>query len=337
MNSDLKKGKNMLYLTRDEILSLGLTMQETIDIMERVYIEKGKGNTILPPKYPMHPIEGYRGDITAMPACNMGMGDAGVKVISGFSTNYKLGLPYIHALFVLMDLETGVPLAVMDSTWVTAIRTGAVTGLAAKTFANPDSEILTIIGLGLQGRVSLEAYMCTMKNLKKVYVQDAIKAAEEKYIAEMSAKYPELEIIPILDLEAAVRESDILLTCIPNDLQGDLAVIRKEWFKTGMLCQPVDGGLLLYPDAMAEATFAKTYTDDLGQHLHFRNVDRYYPLAAENPYELGKVLVGKAPGRESHDEKLLAILNGNGLVDLGAAQAFYKLAVEKGVGTVLPL
>jgi len=337
MSITLEKGKEMLYLTRDEVLSLGMTMQECIDIMEQVYIEKGKGNTILPPKFPMHPIEGYRADVTAMPACNMGMGDAGVKIISGFSTNYDRGLPYIHALEVIMDIECGVPLCVMDASWVTGIRTGAVTGLAAKTFANPDSQTATIIGLGIQGRVTLDALMCGMKELKKIYISDKFPASVDKYLAEMQPKYPTLEFVVIEDLEAAIRDTDILVTCIPNDLQGDLAVIKKEWLKEGSTIMPIDGGLLLYQECMEPGPYGHCYTDDVKQFAHFRDVDKYYPASQTDILELGKVLVGEAPGRESHEERILALLMGNGLVDLGAAQAFYKKALEKGVGTVLPL
>ena len=327
-------GKEILYLTRDDVIKTNLTMAECIDIMEKVYTEKGNDTVIFPPKCPMHP--GKDQAITAMPGLLYGMKISGTKFISGFSSNYEKGLPYIHGLYMLMDIEMGIPLAVMDCVEITAIRTGAVTGLGARYMANKDSKTVLFCGAGVQGRMGLDAYMCELPALRKVYITDISKAAEERYVKEMGAKYPGLEIVPVTDLEAAVRDSDILNSCIPSSVNPELKVIYKEWLKPNVTIMPVDGGATYQQDVMARELFSRTYTDDISQLHYFQSIGEMV-LAEKNPIELGAVVAGKAPGRLNHEERILTLFSGTGLADLGTAKYIYDNALAQGIGMTLPL
>ena len=326
--------KEVLYLTRKDVEKVLPTMPDCIDLMEKVYIEKGNGTVIFPPKHPMNPAESC--SISAMPGVLFGMQCAGTKVISGFPTNYEKGYTYVHGLYVLMDIHTGIPLSVMDCVALTGLRTGAVTGLAAKYMANKDSESVLLYGAGTQGRMGLDAYVAVLPNLKRVHITDRVKATEERYVQEMGAKYPGLEILPITDLEAAVRDSDIINSCIPSDLSPELQVIKKEWLKPNITNMPVDGGCAYKPDVMDSNIYARTYTDDVAQHQHFQS-DHFCPMTSSTPIELGDVVTGKAPGRLSHDERILTVLWGTGLADLGTAKYIYDKAIQEGVGTIMPL
>ena len=118
------------YLSRNDVESLALPMKEIIEAVEAAFREKGEGTAEMPPKPGVHPLEDAF--IHAMPAFLGGMGAAGMKWVSGFPQNPDRGLPYISGLFVLNDVETGLPLSVMDCTWITGARTGAAIGGCGK-------------------------------------------------------------------------------------------------------------------------------------------------------------------------------------------------------------
>lgn len=327
------KGKEILYLTKKDVEDVSLSMAELIDVMDEAYKEKGKDLYQLPPKTALHCFN--PGDfIHAMPCYLEAHNAAGVKIVSGYSENHKVDLPYINGLYVLIDVQTGVPLAVMDCVWITAMRTGAMTGLSARYLANADSEVVGIIGTGVQGRSNIEALMVTMKNLKKVYCYDFFPESAKKYADEISEKYG-LEVIPTTDTEKLVRESDILLSGIPCTVDESKEFIKKEWFKDGLTALPVDLGVLLLPDALSDP-WVKIYTDDQGQYNYFKG-EGFFRSIPNTPPEIGKLFLGELEGRKSHDEKIMAVNIGTGLADIATARRLYERALENNVGTVLPL
>jgi ornithine cyclodeaminase/alanine dehydrogenase-like protein (mu-crystallin family) len=145
----------ILYLSRKDVETINLPMREIIDVLEAMFKEKGLGRTEMPPKPGIH----TRPDtfIHAMPAYITSLESAGMKWVSGYPDNQKKGLPYITGLLLLNDPETGIPIAIMDCTWITAKRTGAATAVAAKYLARPDSTTIGIVACGVQGRSHLEA------------------------------------------------------------------------------------------------------------------------------------------------------------------------------------
>ena len=158
-----------LYLSRHDVAAAGVGMPEIIDALETAFAEHGRGNVEMPPKPGVH----SRPDafIHAMPAYIPSLDSIGVKWVSGYPQNQDRGLPYITGLLVLNDADTGLPLAVMDCTWITAKRTGAASALAAKYLARPESETLGVLGCGVQGRSNLEA-LRVLFPLKRVVAYD---------------------------------------------------------------------------------------------------------------------------------------------------------------------
>ncbi|MDD5659767.1 MAG: ornithine cyclodeaminase family protein, partial [Actinomycetota bacterium] len=140
----------ILYLSRKNVESVNISMNEVINTLEKMFKEKGEGRTEMPPKPGIH----TKPDafIHAMPAYIPSLNAAGLKFVSGYPENYKKNLPYINGLMILNDTETGLPLCVMDCTWITAMRTGAATALAAKYFARKESSKIGIIACGVQGK-----------------------------------------------------------------------------------------------------------------------------------------------------------------------------------------
>ena len=155
---------SILYLSRRDVEAVQLPMQEIIEALDEMFKEKGLGKVEMPPKPGIHTQPDAF--IHAMPAYIPRLQAAGIKWVSGYPANQAKGLPYISGLLILNDPETGMPLAIMDCTWITAKRTGAATAIAAKYLARPDSSSVGIVACGVQGRSNLEALACLFKITK---------------------------------------------------------------------------------------------------------------------------------------------------------------------------
>jgi len=144
-----------IYLSQEEILDLDIPMSKIIELVEQGLYEHGHKRVENPPKPGIH----SKSDafIHAMPAYYRELGIGGLKWVSGYPTNRKLGLPQIAGLMLVNDMETGMPLAVMDCRWITAVRTAAVSAITAKYCAKQDTESLGVVGCGVQGRMNIVA------------------------------------------------------------------------------------------------------------------------------------------------------------------------------------
>src|SRR5512143_2977683 len=194
--------QQILYLSRADVEAVNLSVTTIVALLEQAFIEKGHGRVEMPPKPGVHTMPDAF--IHAMPAYIPSMKSAGIKWVSGYPENFKRGLPYISGLLILNDVDTGIPYAVMDCTWITAYRTGAASAVAAQYLARPESETAGILACGVQGRTNLEALSCLFK-IKRVYAYDALPDVQEKYVREMSKKLG-LEIVGVKEPKQAVAE-----------------------------------------------------------------------------------------------------------------------------------
>ena len=201
----------ILYLSRADVEATGVTMSEIIAALEVAFHEHGEGHVEMPPKPGVHSMPDAF--IHAMPAYIPALHAIGVKWVSGYPENYKRGLPYITGLLILNDEETGMPLAVMDCTWITAMRTGAATAVAAKYLARPESETVGILGAGVQGRSNLEA-LNTLFPIKRVVAYDILPPAAKTFAREMSDRFG-LEIVTTTEPRQAVEGCDMVVTAGP--------------------------------------------------------------------------------------------------------------------------
>jgi ornithine cyclodeaminase/alanine dehydrogenase len=254
-----------------------------------------------------------------------------MKWVSGYPENHKRGLPYITGLLILNDAETGVPLAVMDCVWITAMRTGAATAVAAKYLARPDSEVVGILGCGVQGRSNLEA-LNVLFPLKRVMAYDTDAKAQNRYVEEMGKQFG-LEVVPVQEPKQAVVGCELVVTAGPI-LKVPHATIQPGWFEPGAFASLVDFDSYWHPDAMREAS--KFCTDDVPQLEHYQEVGYFQDIPAIHA-DLGELGTGRKPGRESDTERTIACNLGLALDDMATAPLIYQRAVEKGIGTWLPL
>jgi ornithine cyclodeaminase/alanine dehydrogenase-like protein (mu-crystallin family) len=319
----------LLYLSRSDVASLGLNMADIIPALERMFREKGDGRVEMPPKPGIHPRQ--NSFIHAMPGYIPKLGAAGMKWVSGFPENAQKGLPYISGLIILNSPETGLPLAIMDCTWITAKRTGAATALAAKFLARPDSETVGILGCGVQGKSNLEALRALFP-LRRVMAYDVKPEAARRYVGEMSSELG-LEIIPVGTPEEAVTGCDLVVTAGPI-LKIPHATIKPGWLSKGAFASLVDFDSYWDPGAFSEVD--KFCTDDSPQLEYYQTVG-YFQHIPPVYADLGEIVTGRKPGRESPRERNMACNLGLALEDLATALLLYELAIKKGAGTWLPL
>ncbi len=319
----------LLYLSRADVEHAGLDMGAIIGLLERAFLDKGRGQVEMPPKPGIHTMPDAF--IHAMPAYIPSMKSAGIKWVSGYPDNYKRTLPYISGLLILNDVESGVPYAVMDCTWITAYRTGAATALAAKYLARPESETAAILACGVQGRTNLEALACVIK-LKKAYAYDVLPDAQARYVDEMSRKL-DLEIIGVKEPREAVEEADLVVTSGPI-LKHPQPTIEHGWIHPGVFASAVDFDSYFSGAAMAEMD--RISTDDHAQFQYYRSVG-YFQQTPEPYADLGELVAGLKPGRQSPNERTMAINLGLAMDDMAVAPTVYRLAKEKGLGTALTL
>ena len=317
------------YLSRSDVESLAISMDAVIRAVEGALREKGEGTAEMPPKPGIHPLPDAF--IHAMPAFLSGAGAAGLKWVSGFPQNLERGLPYISGLFVLNDVKTGVPLSVMDCTWITGMRTGAASAVAAKYLARPESSTAGIVACGLQGRTNLEALSCLFP-LNRVHAFDIDPAIALAYAEEMGEKL-DLEVTPVGRVEEAVRGMDLVVTSGPI-LKEPTPSIPAGWLDPGSFACPLDFDSYWTGEALAEPE--KLATDDQAQLAYYRTAG-YFGQTPEPYADLGEIVTGTALGRESPEERTMSLNLGLAIEDVATARIIYQRALEGGVGLDLPL
>ena len=324
------RSQRLLYLSKGDVERVNVPMEEIIEALDEAFTEKGHGRIEMPPKPGIHPMPDAF--IHAMPAYIPSLGSAGIKWVSGYPENYKRNLPYITGLLVLNDPETGIPLSVMDCIWITAMRTGAATAVAAKYMANTESKTIGILGCGVQGRTNLKALKIVIPALDEVKAYDISDDAARTYAEEMS-KDTGLDITIVGSPFEAVEGSDIIVTAGPI-LKTPNPAIEGEWLKTGVFASPVDFDS--YFKKSAFDTCDKFVTDDRDQCLYYKSLG-YFQHIPEIHADLGEIAAGLKPGRQKSDEKIICANLGLAMDDMATAIKLYQKAVDHNIGTWLEL
>jgi ornithine cyclodeaminase/alanine dehydrogenase-like protein (mu-crystallin family) len=326
------------YLSRAQIQAAGLDMKVALEVVEDVLRLHALGEDILPHKISLDLGEPKRGRVNIMPGYIGGGFDVcGLKWIAIFPNNpQRYGLPSLNGLMILGDADRGTPVAVMESSMVTSLRTGAATGVAAKYLARSSSTTVAIIGAGAQGRTQLPALRATLPQLKEVRVYDLYPEAAARYAQEMEAELG-LPVQTTDSPERCVSGADVIVTATV----ADEPIVKDSWLKEGSLYvhvgsnQEEEYDVIFHSDGI--------YVDDWAGMVHRRSQTlarmREAGLIddATITAELGQVITGTKPGRQSDDERLYFCSVGMGTEDTGLAQAALRLAENKGIGTTLPL
>lgn len=320
----------LLYLSRADVEAVGLSMKEVIDAVTLALTEKGRGRVEMPPKPGIHTAPDAF--IHAMPAYLPAIEAAGIKWVAGFPENPGRGLPYVTGLIVLNDPHVGLPLAVLDATWITAMRTGAATAVAARHLARRDAKTLAILGCGVQGRSNALALQVELPALELLRVYDARDENARRYADEMKTKL-RLRIEPVPSAEAAVRDADVVVTAGPI-LKAPRPVIAYDWLREGAFVCTLDFDSYVKGETWKRAD--KLATDDAEQLRYYRSVGYFQEVP--DPYaDLGELVTGARPGREDSRERILCANLGLAIEDMAVALRVYERARAGGIGRRLPL
>jgi len=255
------------------------------------------------------------------------------KANANFPQNVKrFGLPLIQGVIVLCDGENGYPLALMDSIEITIQRTGATTAVAAKYLARPDSKIVTICGCGNQGRISLLA-LARVLPVEKVFAFDSDDAQAQSFARELAEEL-RIKVEAVRELENAVRQSDICITCTPSKqffLKSDFVVPGTFIAAVGADSpekQEIEPSLMRDNKVVVDIL---EQCASIGELHHALDAGVF---TKKNVHaELGEVIAGVKPGRTSSEEIIIFDSTGMALQDVVAAALVYQKAVSMGKGT----
>lgn len=320
-----------LYLTQRDVKSL-LDMKGAIEAIEEAFKEMALSNIEMPPRVYLH-FEKYNGILIAMPAYIKTIDAAGLKVVTVHPDNpRKYGSPAVIARIILNDPTKGEPLAIMDGTYITAMRTGAAGAVAAKYLSREDAETAAIIGCGVQGRAQLLG-LCEVRAIQRVKVFDIIPSTMKRYVDEMKEKTG-IDIQEAQSVEEAVKGVDIIVTCTPSKEP----FLRGNMLESGVHISAIGADTSakreLETDVLARAD--KIVVDFKPQAFivgDFAIPMKEGTLKDEDVYaEMGEVVAGMKSGRESEEEITLFKATGLAIQDVGTAYKVYKLARDRGMG-----
>ncbi len=304
-------------------------MAEIITALEAMFREKAEQRVEMPPQVGIHSMPDAF--LHAMPALIPAQRAAGIKWVGGYPGNQKLGLPYISGLYILNDFETGLPLAVMDCTWITAQRTGAATAIAARYLARKDSTTVGILGCGVQGRSNLEALLQVLP-IKKVRAYDTDAGRAGRYVEEARATYS-VAAEAVEHPRQAVEGCDVVVTAGPI-LRKPHATIQLGWLSPGAFASLVDFDSYWHPAALHQVD--KFCTDDVPQLHHYRDMGYFQDIPPVYA-DVAELVSGQKPGRKRDEERTIACNLGLALEDVAVAPLVYHRALEKNIGAWLPL
>ena len=316
----------------------GLDMDETIAVVDEALRLHAKGEAIAPRKSSILWSDDLDSDerlgrIMAMPAYVGGDLDvAGVKWIPSVPDNASRGLPRGIGLIVLSHRETGLPMAVLDGTVVSAMRTGAVGGIAARALANADATVATLLGAGVQARTQL---LAIERTLPLDEVRDYDVAPERALAFCERERRDALRLVAVDDPAAACAGASV----VGAATMADRPFVPPDWLDPGSVFLSISS---LDPTLeLIEA--CDVWVCDVWEH---ETAHRSRPFARavaagivtrERVAELGQVLIGSATGRTSRDQRVLVSPVGLGIEDVAGAWRVARRAQELGIGTPLRL
>jgi alanine dehydrogenase len=314
--------RELLYLSQADVESL-LDVDAMLEAIAKALILFSSGVTSVPPRTAARAPDGLMGVMAGyVPGVALE-----VKLVSVFPGNHGHGLPSHQALIALFDEKDGTPLALMDGTHITAIRTGGTAAVATRALARQDSSVLAILGAGVQGGSHLDTFP-QVRNFKEIRVasRDHAKAAA------LAARHPNAHVAA--SFEEAVRGADVVACC--TDAREP--VIRRAWLKPGAHVSSVGGtfGPELDPETVAagkvfvEWRGAATNAPPAGAH-------ELQGLDASAITEVGEVLAGTKPGRTSDHDITIYKSTGHAVEDAATASLVYARALAEGAGRRLPL
>ncbi|MGZ7044405.1 MAG: alanine dehydrogenase, partial [Methanobacterium sp.] len=311
-----------ILLNRSQISDL-MTIKEVIESVETAYKVHAERKVQMPAKKYLF-YKKFRGDLRIMPCFIRGMDESGVKNVNVHPDNpRKFGLPTVMAMIELVDPQTGFPISVMDGTWITNMRTGAAAGVATKYLAREDSEVLGLVGAGVQAATGLEAINEIM-DIKEVKVTCRTCQNREDFAETASLKYG-IEVKAVDTIKEAVKGSDVLLTTTP----AREPVVKSKWVEKGTHInamgadapgkQELDSHVLQNARIFIDCWDQASHSGEINIPVHEGLVRRSDIIG-----KIGDVILGNVSGRTSDEEITVFDSTGLAVQDIVTAWNVYE-------------
>lgn len=291
----------MRIITEEEIIGLGITPLQCVEWVEHSF--KSKPEADMPAKISVHPFADSF--YTAMPCYHPNTGRVGVKVISRVPGN----TPTLKSKMMLFDARSAELLALVDTDWITTMRTGAVAALAAKTFsADFENASFGVVGLGATGRAVIRCLRAIGFPAQKFFLLDY-----KDHVERTMAEFPDIAFHHTADKKELVGQTNVLISCVTVMHEQFLPETE---YAAGYLCIPVH--VCGFQDC--DITFDRVFGDDTAHLRGFKNFPRFRDFA-----EFSDVLLKRREGRRSSKERILSYNYGLGLHDLWFASRIYDM------------
>ena len=325
-----EQNQQLLVLSAAEVEQL-LSMESCVELMAETLAAFARGEMEMPLRTVMRPSDAA-GLMGLMPAYDRGDGAFGVKAICVFSGNPKIGKDAHQGGVLLFSGETGEPLAMINASAITAIRTGAVSGVATRLLARDDANKLTIIGAGVQARSHLRAIACVRKISEARVVSRNVEHAQK--LADEMSNLVEFPITAETDVASALRGADIIVTATSSHEP----VLQREWISPGAHINAI-GTYSPQSREIDTATMAAASLFTDRRESMFKEAGDYLMAANKGAIdesslkgELGELLIGSKRGRSSDDEITLFKSLGLAVEDLACAKFLFSEAKRSSVG-----
>jgi len=320
--------ETLLYLPAKDVALAMPEPAELLNLLEAMFRQKAQGKTEMPPKMGIHPAD--HSFIHAMPSSIPAMSAAGMKWVAAYPGNALLGIPQVNGLIILNDPNTGLAMAVLDGSVITAARTAAASALAARYLARTDSATLGVLGCGVQGRSHLRAFASEF-SLSRVLVFDVLAEAAQRFAIELSKTY-DLDISATSGVREAVEASDMVITAGPIT-NPPHATIQPGWLQPGGFASSIDYGSYWHSSALEEMDIL--CTDDVAQYASHQQ-SGHLPNCPAISVELADLIAGGHPGSTVASQRTFSCNLGIALEDVVVAKVVVDRAREQGVGRMLP-
>jgi alanine dehydrogenase len=310
-----------------------ITMDEAIEAMREGFIALSTGNANVPLRNSVKTPDGMT---LFMPAYLEGATSSAVKVVSVYPGNGHYGLPIIMAAVMVFDADTGQPLALMDGTYLTALRTGAASGLATQLLARPQSAILGVIGAGAQARTQIAA-ICAVRPIKEIRVY--CRSGAESFVAELASRYPGIKIQAVRSGAEALKDADILVAATTSATP----VIKAEDVSPGAHINGVGSYTPLMQEVAADIVTQARIVVDSRESAMAEAGDLLIPIGdglitPDSIYaEIGEIAAGLKPGRMSDSEITFFKSVGVAVQDAAVASRVIAAAKAQNLGTMVNL
>lgn len=325
----------MLVLSEKEVREL-VEIEELIAALEQAHIQYSTGKAVMPVRLVV-PLSEIHGRITSMPGYLAEDEALGMKVVTYFQNNPQQSLPAILATIMLYSAENGKLIALMDGSYITAIRTACASAMATKALAKPETTNLAILGAGVQARAHIQA-LIKVREFSEIRVYSP-SGTSARRVREDMEKEIGIKIKVAQNPPDAVRDADLIVTVST----AKEPILNADWIKPGVHVNAVGSHR---PDQReidaATLARAKIVVDSraaiMSECGDILLAIKEKTITANSVHaEIGEILVGKKPGRTSPDERTLYKSVGIAIQDVAAANLVYKKALTKGAGINLEI